>query len=206
MAPVSERQSGEIPRAVPFDYIWGDALDEIDRREPDFRIINLETSITANGMPEAKGINYRLHPDNLGCISAAQFDCCVLANNHIADWGLSGLKDTLDALERADIATAGAGMNAAAATRPAVLETGLGRRILVFAFACPSSGVPNHWAAETSRAGVNFLADFSKASFARIAPEASQKWRRSGDLVIVSHRGPNWGYDIPSSVGTSPTG
>jgi poly-gamma-glutamate synthesis protein (capsule biosynthesis protein) len=113
---------------VPFDYIWGDALDEIDRREPDFRIINLETSITANGMPEAKGINYRLHPDNLGCISAAQIDCCVLANNHIADWGLSGLKDTLDALERADIATAGAGMNAAAATRPAVLETGRGGR------------------------------------------------------------------------------
>ncbi|WP_348782421.1 CapA family protein [Mesorhizobium sp. KR9-304] len=58
---LAERKSGPIPRAVPFDYIWGDALDEMDRREPDFRIINLETSITADGIPEAKGINYRMH-------------------------------------------------------------------------------------------------------------------------------------------------
>jgi poly-gamma-glutamate capsule biosynthesis protein CapA/YwtB (metallophosphatase superfamily) len=194
---LAERRSGAIPRVVPFDYIWGDALEEINRREPDFRIINLETSITANGTPEPKGINYRMHPDNIGCIAAAQIDCCVLANNHIVDWGIRGLQDTLGALELARIATAGAGRDADAAARPAVLELTTGKRLLVFAFACPSSGVPVHWAAEARRPGVNFLEYFSNASVARIARDIAA-WKRPGDLALVSiHWGFNWGYDMP---------
>ncbi|KQU93266.1 poly-gamma-glutamate biosynthesis protein [Mesorhizobium sp. Root695] len=194
---LAEHRAGEIPRAVPFDYIWGDALDEIDRREPDFRIINLETSITADGIPEAKGINYRMHPDNLGCITAAEVDCCVLANNHVADWGLNGLKDTVQALGRTGIATSGAGVNAEKAARPAVLTLAAGMRLLVFSFACPSSGVPVQWAAEKGRPGVNFLTDFSRNAVAGIGRKIG-RWKRPGDLVLISiHWGLNWGYDIP---------
>lgn len=194
---LAERRSGPIPRAVPFDYIWGDALDEMDRREPDFRIINLETSITADGIPEAKGINYRMHPDNLGCIAAAEIDCCVLANNHTADWGQSGLKDTVEALGRAGIVTSGAGVNAEEAARPAVLTLVAGTRLLVFAFACPHSGVPAHWAAGKGRPGVNYLADFGRDAVAGVGRRI-RRWKRPGDLVLVSiHWGPNWGYDIP---------
>lgn len=195
---LAERRSGGIPRAAPFDYIWGDALDEIERREPDLRIINLETSITADGKPEPKAINYRMHPDNVGCIAAAEIDCCVLANNHTADWGLDGLKDTLLALLQAGIATAGAGGDADAAMCPAALETVPGKRLLVFAFACPSSGVPAAWAAGKSRPGVNFLADLGERSLAGVATGIA-KWRQPGDVVLVSiHWGPNWGYDLPA--------
>jgi poly-gamma-glutamate synthesis protein (capsule biosynthesis protein) len=194
---LAERASGEIPRAVPFDYIWGEALDEIDRREPDFRIVNLETSITADGKPEAKGINYRMHPDNVGCITAAEIDCCVLANNHVADWGLDSLDDTLLALQRAGIAVAGAGRDAYAATQPAALEQVAGRRLLVFAFACPSCGIPAHWAADEGRAGVNFLADFGEEAVASLARNVSE-FRQPGDVVLASvHWGSNWGYDVP---------
>jgi poly-gamma-glutamate synthesis protein (capsule biosynthesis protein) len=194
---LAERASGEIPRAVPFGYIWGEALDQIDRREPDFRIINLETSITADGKPEAKGINYRMHPDNVGCIAAAEIDCCVLANNHVADWGPGSLEDTLLALQRAGIATVGAGNDADAAARPAVLEQAVGRRLLVFALACPSSGVHAHWAADKGRAGVNFVADFGEAAVASVARNIAE-FRRPGDLVLASiHWGSNWGYDVP---------
>ncbi|BCH24568.1 CapA family protein [Mesorhizobium sp. L-8-3] len=193
---LAERLSGEIPRAVPFDYIWGDALTEIERREPDFRIINLETSITADGIPEAKGINYRMHPDNVGCIAAADIDCCVLANNHIRDWGPGSLDDTLLALQRAGIAVAGAGRDAHAAARPAVLERASGRRLLVFAFGCPSSGIPTGWAAGEDRAGVNFLANFSEDAVASVIRNIDE-YRRPGDLVLASiHWGPNWGFDV----------
>jgi poly-gamma-glutamate synthesis protein (capsule biosynthesis protein) len=58
---------------------------------------------------EPKGINYRMSPENGPCLSAAGLDCCVLANNHVLDWGLAGLIDTLNALERLRIKTAGAG-------------------------------------------------------------------------------------------------
>jgi poly-gamma-glutamate synthesis protein (capsule biosynthesis protein) len=40
----AERVNGAIPRPVEFDYIWGDALAELDRAGVDLRIINLETS------------------------------------------------------------------------------------------------------------------------------------------------------------------
>lgn len=193
---LAERRSEEIPRAVPYDYIWGDALDEIDRREPDLRIINLETSVTADGQPEPKGINYRMHPANLGCIAAADIDCCVLANNHVADWGPSSLKDTLLTLHRAGLATAGAGLDADAAASPAVFDAMPGKRLLVFAFACPSSGVPVQWAAGKERPGVNVLTDLGEDALAAVA-QRIDAWRRPGDAVLVSiHWGPNWGYEI----------
>jgi poly-gamma-glutamate synthesis protein (capsule biosynthesis protein) len=40
-----------------------------------------------------KGINYRMSPENAECLAAAGIDCCVLANNHVLDWGRSGLKE-----------------------------------------------------------------------------------------------------------------
>ena len=194
---LAEDVSGPIGRPVPFGYIWGDLLAELDRRAPDLRIVNLETSITAGGAPEPKGINYRMHPGNIGCLTAARLDCCTLANNHVLDWGTSGLLDTLGALHAARIPTAGAGREASAAARPALLRSPDGARLLVFAFACSSSGVPLHWRAAHDRPGVNLLDDLAESSVARVAADIAT-WTRPGDLVMVSvHWGPNWGWEIP---------
>jgi poly-gamma-glutamate capsule biosynthesis protein CapA/YwtB (metallophosphatase superfamily) len=194
---LAERLSGDIPKPVAFDYVWGDALDEIERRKPDMRIINLETAVTTAATPEPKGINYRMHPDNIGCIEAAGIDCCVLANNHVADWGMEGLADTIEALEATGIASAGAGADAAHAARPAIPAVSGNRRVLVFAYACPSSGVPADWTAGIDRPGVNFLPDFGEGSFRRIAENISAS-SRTGDLIVASiHWGPNWGYAVP---------
>ena len=196
---LAELASGPIPRAVSFDYIWGDALAEIERRKCDARIINLETAVTAHGAPEPKGINYRMHPANIGCIQAAGIDCCVLANNHIADWGRQGLADTLSTLASAGIASAGAGLNLAQAIRPAIIPLSAETRILVFAFGSTSAGVPRHWAAGPARSGVSFLSDLSCDSAAAVGERIAQ-WRRHGDVVVASiHWGPNWGYDIPAA-------
>ena len=114
--------NGDIPHPVSSSYIWGHALAELDRRRPALRIVNLETSITTSDTPwPDKGIHYRMHPDNIGSLSAARLDCCVLANNHVLDWGRAGLVETLATLHRAKIATAGAGANLDAAHAPAVL-------------------------------------------------------------------------------------
>ena len=43
---LAELASGPIHRAVPPEYIWGDALEELARAGPDARIIGLETSVT----------------------------------------------------------------------------------------------------------------------------------------------------------------
>jgi poly-gamma-glutamate capsule biosynthesis protein CapA/YwtB (metallophosphatase superfamily) len=97
---LAEQANGPIPRHAEPSYVWGAALDELDRMQPDARIINLETAITRSDDYVRKGINYRMSPENAECLSAAGIDCCVLANNHVLDWGRSGLLQTLATLER----------------------------------------------------------------------------------------------------------
>jgi poly-gamma-glutamate synthesis protein (capsule biosynthesis protein) len=191
---LAERASGPIPSPVDFTYVWGDALAELERRRPDVRIINLETAVTRSDDWLPKGIHYRMHPKNISCLKAAAIDCCVLANNHVLDWGRSGLIETLDVLHEAGIATAGAGRDLAEAAAPAVLELGSGKRVVTFGIGWTSSGIPRSWAAAEKTPGVNL---FDETTPERIAAEV-RRLRRPGDIFVASiHWGGNWGYAIP---------
>jgi len=194
---LAEAVAGPIPRRAAFDYVWGDALVELERRHVSARIINLETAVTtSDDASPGKGIHYRMHPDNVACLAAAHIDCCTLANNHVLDWGPAGLEETLSVLHRAHISTAGAGYVAKEAYVPATLHPPGGGRIQVFAFGMPSSGVPAGWQARRSRPGVNWLEDLSQRSAQAVAAQISAH-ARPGDLVIASlHWGSNWGYEI----------
>jgi len=193
---LAEQANGPIPKPVEPSYPWGVALDKLDRRRPDLRIVNLETSITRSEEAEPKGINYRMSPENAECLASARIDCCTLANNHVLDWGRAGFIDTLETLERLRIKTAGAGRNLAEACAPAVLQLGSGSRVLVFAYAAASSGVPREWAATPTVAGVNLLPDLSDGTVQQVST-AIDRVRRPGDLMVVSiHWGSNWGYAI----------
>lgn len=194
---LTEETCGHIPLPVPFDYIWGDALGEMDRRKADFRVINLETAVTrSDDFWPGKGINYRMHPANLPCLTAAGVDICGLANNHVLDWGYAGLEETLQSLRAAGLLTAGAGMDARSASAPVVANSGRGR-LLFYACGHGSSGIPPQWAAADMGAGVNRLRDLSGASAAQIAEQLG-RLRQPGDLVCVSiHWGGNWGYGVP---------
>jgi poly-gamma-glutamate capsule biosynthesis protein CapA/YwtB (metallophosphatase superfamily) len=193
---LAEKVSGAIPRAADPSYIWGDALTVLGRIKPDLRLINLETSITASEDYWPKGINYRMHPDNIACLSAARIDGCVLANNHVLDWGPAGLADTLEVLQQAYIKTAGAGMNRKQAQAPAIFDLGAKGRLLVFACGAETSGIPAAWAAQEASPGVNLLADYSSRTVQRIK-EAVAAVKQPGDVALLSiHCGANWGYAI----------
>jgi poly-gamma-glutamate capsule biosynthesis protein CapA/YwtB (metallophosphatase superfamily) len=85
---LAEAANGPIRQPVSFGYIWGDALAELKRAAPDVSLINLETSITAsNDFWKGKGIHYRMNPQNIASLTAANIDVCALANNHVLDWG-----------------------------------------------------------------------------------------------------------------------
>ena len=199
---LAEDANGPIKRPVSPSYIWGDAFDEWARTQPDARIINLETSITRNEDYEPKGINYRMSPENAECLRAADIDCCVLANNHVLDWGRSGLLDTLAALQSLGIASAGAGRDLAEATAPAILPVADKDRVLVYSFAMTDSGTPRYWAAAAQRVGVNLLADFSDETVSRLADRFWRE-RRTNDVIVVSiHWGSNWGYTVPDAQRT----
>ncbi|MGR8952829.1 MAG: CapA family protein [Gammaproteobacteria bacterium] len=194
---IAEDLNGPIPQPVDFDYIWGDALQELRRVAPEARIINLETAVTTSTEYwPGKGIHYRMNPKNIPCISAAKIDCCVLANNHVLDWGYDGLTETLATLAGARLKTAGAGQNQLKAEAPAIIEAAGKGRVLVFAFGDQSSGIPYEWSARRDRAGINLLPDLSEGTVGRIAARIAS-FKQHGDCVVTSiHWGGNWGYRI----------
>jgi poly-gamma-glutamate synthesis protein (capsule biosynthesis protein) len=196
---IAEAMNGPIPKPVSFSYIWGDALEEWARTKPDLKLVNLETSVTkSEDYGEGKSIHYRLHPKNISVIAKAGIDFCALANNHILDWGYSGLTETMDTLKEIDVKFAGAGLSLEEAEAPVVLELeGMGR-VIVFSFGTATSGIPQSWAASSDSPGVNFLRNFSDRTIRRIR-EQVLKVKREGDIVIASiHWGSNCGYAIPN--------
>src|SRR5512143_685489 len=153
-----------LPHPCPprlYEPLVRSALDYIAlaERRPHVRIVNLETSVTTCEDAEPKGINYRMHPANVGVLTAARVDCATLANNHILDGGRAGLCDTLDTLAKASVHTAGAGRTLDEAEAPAILDVAGGGRVLVFAAAGPDCGVPSDWAAGTDEPGAFRLHD-----------------------------------------------
>ena len=194
---IAEDKNGPIPDKVSFKYIWGDALKVLDEIKPGVRIINLETAITTSeDYDRNKGIHYRMHPENTEFFTTAGITICSLGNNHIMDWGEDGLHETLMALHNRHILTAGVGFNGKTAAEPAIVKTGTGRLIL-FAYASPTAGVPIQWRADKKKEGVNLLTE-SKPENVETVINQVRRYKQNGDLIVVSiHWGENFGYEIP---------
>lgn len=144
---------------------------------------NLEGPLTERGTAEGdKRYIFRSPPNKVApALARAGFNVVSLANNHILDYGVDGLTDTLAALDSAGIAYAGAGQDLAAARRPAIL-TVEGTRVAVLAY---SLTFPENFYAGARRPGTAFgheqhvRADVAEA-------------RRQADIVLVSF---HWGQE-----------
>jgi poly-gamma-glutamate synthesis protein (capsule biosynthesis protein) len=197
---LAEDANGPISRPVPPVYIWGDALEELERVAPDARIINLETSVTtSDDFWPSKGIHYRMHPRNVGCLTAARVDICVLANNHVLDYGRAGLDETIATLTAAGLKVAGAGASIGRAREPAVVDRKDGGCILVFGVGTENSGISRTWAAAAASSGLDLVRDLSDATADELLTRVVSR-KRHGDVAVVSiHWGDNWGYEVPDA-------
>jgi poly-gamma-glutamate synthesis protein (capsule biosynthesis protein) len=197
---LAEQQHGPISRPVSPAYVWGDALDELERSAPDLRLINLETSITTSARYwPGKEIHYRLHPANVAAVTTARIDACALANNHVLDFGREGLAQTLQTLQGAGVLTAGAGLRLSEARVPAQLALPGGGTLSFFSTGTEDSGIDTDWAAGDGTSGVDLLPDLSTHTAEALAGAVRAFKRRPGDLAVVSiHWGSNWGYRIPA--------
>ena len=195
---LAETMNGPIPKPVDFSYIWGDALQELERMEPDLRIINLETSVTKNeDFWKGKPVHYRMNPANIPCITAANVNYCSLANNHILDWGYAGLAETKKTLDKAGIKSAGAGGNIDEAETPAVMEIRGKGRVIVFSLGSESSGIPPTWTASKRLPGVNIFNETLETMIPTIREKVEETKRKDDFAVASIHWGPNWEYGIP---------
>ncbi|MBI3936561.1 MAG: CapA family protein [Betaproteobacteria bacterium] len=106
-------------------------------QQADIGYCNLEGPTCGGGEkhPGKAGISLHLQssPQTASALTRAGIDVVSLANNHALDYGVTGLDQTIKALDGAGIAHAGAGRDLAAARQPAFLEVN-GLRIALLSY------------------------------------------------------------------------
>ena len=159
-------------------------------RRADLTVGNLESTLSTRGSPTQGGDSFGGGAALLGPLRRAGFDALSLANNHAGDYGTRALLDTVRLLDRSPVEPFGAGVDARAAARPAVVE----RAGVRFAF------VGFNAIGETPRAAPGAAGALSvrmpprtgplvQADLARVLG-AVRRAGRSADVVVVL---PHWG-------------
>ncbi|MFL6652087.1 MAG: CapA family protein [Sulfurifustaceae bacterium] len=163
-----------------YDYPFERVGDLI--RRADLAFGNLEGPLTTHGMAERKQYVFRSPPDKVApALARAGFDIVSLANNHTMDYGLDGLRETMQALARVGIRHIGAGANLSVARHPEIIEVN-GMRIAWLAY---SLTLPEEFWAGADRPGTAFGHEHHvRADVAAARAEA--------DVVLVSF---HWGQE-----------
>jgi hypothetical protein len=84
----------------------------------DLTMVNLETAITTAGDQQGKSFTFRAPPSAFTALADAGVDIATMANNHGADYGASGLADTLAAIKTSRFPVVGIGANESRAYEP----------------------------------------------------------------------------------------
>ncbi len=132
------RVDGSAPGAVTRLTIVGDVM--LARRVPDpaaalapmanrlrradLTIGTLESTLSASGRPQQGGDSFAADPDVVPLLADAGFDAVSVANNHVGDFEVPALLETLRLLRAGGVTPFGAGRDLRTATRAAVIEHG----------------------------------------------------------------------------------
>lgn len=94
-------------------------------READLAMVNLESAVAVGGDPASKELEdpayrywFRTEPAALDLLERSGVDVVSVANNHGADFGLTGVRETIAAAEASNVAVVGIGRNERQAYAP----------------------------------------------------------------------------------------
>ena len=123
-----------IGRRIPKDFVGYSELEPIIT-SADARFFNLETTLHKEGQcyaSETSGGTYlRTDPEVLWDVKEFGFNMTSFNNNHATDYGIPGLRRTLEAVEESGLVHAGVGRNLGEAAAPKYLDTASGRVALI---------------------------------------------------------------------------
>jgi poly-gamma-glutamate capsule biosynthesis protein CapA/YwtB (metallophosphatase superfamily) len=185
------RNVDEAQRRRPVDAVWGDLRSPL--QDLDGFVVNLECCLSDRGRPWSRtrrAFHFRADPDwAIPALETAGVDCCALANNHVLDFEAPALRDTLDHLDAADIAHAGAGRTLDAAFAPARFSFD-GLEVAVLSL---TDNTPEYAASETEPGTAHVEIDASSAATREAVEGAlARATAPDPDLVVASlHWGPN---------------
>ena len=155
-------------------------------READVSLLNLEAPVTESDdrFPLYKKYIYKVEPAALATWQWLGLDAVALANNHVGDYRDRGLQETVQYLDAAGIAHAGAGMDETAARRPLIFDVD-GTRIGYLAYLEDHPGY---------RMYLRSFATGGGAGCARLTrADVAEDVRRLRPLVDVLVVGVHWG-------------
>lgn len=166
---------------LPPQYLWGNMLPLL--KQNDFNLINLEAALTTHTHAVPKVFNFKADPSKVKSLIEGHITVANLANNHILDFDVPGLQETLQTLDRAHIKHVGAGQTLAEAKKPMILEK---EGVKIAILGC-TDNEPS-WDANDQKPGVFYVEVGKGAALKKeIAHLKSQV-----DVVILSmHWGPN---------------
>jgi poly-gamma-glutamate synthesis protein (capsule biosynthesis protein) len=121
--------------------------------EPDFTHISNEVSFLERcppANPNQTSLMFCSRPEYFQLFQYLGIDIVELSGNHLADWGMDGLVNTLEMLDEAGMRYYAAGMNTEEARQPLLIEHN-GNRIAFIG--CNPVGPPNVWS-DDERPGV----------------------------------------------------
>ena len=201
-----------------FTYVWGNTINIIKRA--DFSLINLECPVSSKGKEwnkTFKVFHFRANLDAIQVLNSASIDYVSLANNHILDYDVEALLDTLDILDNNNISHSGAGRNLKEAMKPAIIEKKLKPKPLNnnYYYNVDKKEVNNNnhnlknairiglisltdnepgWEAKDDFAGINYIpTTLDPDRYYYRLQNYIEKAKKQSDLVIVSsHVGPHF--------------
>jgi poly-gamma-glutamate synthesis protein (capsule biosynthesis protein) len=187
---VDRRQRSRDPDAV-----WGDLHERLAGLDGLF--VNLECALSTRGerwTRTYRPFHFRADPSwATAALDAASVRFAALANNHLLDYGETALLDTLDALDDAGIAHAGAGPDREAAREPAVVDVS-GARVGVVSF---TDNTPEYAASEGSPGVAYCRLDPDEPDDRAVVERSLDRAREHDpDLLVASlHWGPNMEFE-----------
>lgn len=166
------------------DDIFKDILPVVNRS--DYFVVNLECPLTySTTLIEKIGPNLKADPKTILLLKNLGVDLVCLANNHIYDYGQTGLRETLQVCTDAGIATVGAGETLSIAQQP-TYATIQGIKVAFVNFA-----EHEFCNADSSQGGANSLDVIENTRQIRNA-------RNQADAVIVIIHGGHEHFHYPS--------
>jgi poly-gamma-glutamate capsule biosynthesis protein CapA/YwtB (metallophosphatase superfamily) len=156
-------------------------------RRADLAVVNLETAITERGTPAPKEFTFRAPPSAFAALDAAGVDVATMANNHGADYGVVGIRDSLAAARQAGLPVIGIGGDAEQAFRAHRFDVNGQRIAVIGATQVLDSNLAAAWSAGDGKPGL------ASAYDERRLLRAVRAARAAADTVVVDL---HWGREL----------
>lgn len=150
-----------------------------------YRSVNLECPLTSCDQPIKKsGPAIKASTDAVDLLRRLKVDLCNLANNHIMDFGASGLNETLELLKKSEIGWTGIALDNA--TEPCIVQL-KGKRVAFVSFTENEFSTLDR--SNRKAIGLDYYLQYWQIKRAR----------ELADIVIVQYHGgaENYGYPSP---------